>query len=77
MPPYVFAGWKLRPSRNKLHLSFIADSSSFHLQKREAEEKTVLTQIQEAAQGYWDQVSDKANDLIEKVKDWDIQEKVR
>ncbi|XP_067317903.1 apolipoprotein C-II-like [Anolis sagrei] len=35
-----------------------SEISSFRLQKREAQEEAqVLTQLQEAAKGYWDQVS--------------------
>ncbi|XP_061453876.1 apolipoprotein C-II-like [Rhineura floridana] len=49
-----------------------SDVSSYHLQKREAEEKEISTQLQEAAKSYWNQ----ALSWLEQVKPLQVQEKL-
>ncbi|XP_077192756.1 apolipoprotein C-II [Paroedura picta] len=39
--------------------------SSYHVQKREAQEKSTLAQFQESAQEYWDQITNKTKSWYE------------
>ncbi|KAJ6663477.1 hypothetical protein lerEdw1_009556 [Lerista edwardsae] len=50
-----------------LLLLFCSEVCSYHLQKREAQEKEPLVQLQEVAQGYWDQVTGTAQGWVDQI----------
>ncbi|KAG8143523.1 hypothetical protein E2320_000736 [Naja naja] len=59
-----------------LLLLLCSEALSYSVQKREAEEKTVLAQIQDTAKEYFDYVSDATTSWIDKVKSLDISQQV-
>ncbi|XP_070620178.1 apolipoprotein C-II-like [Erythrolamprus reginae] len=60
-----------------LLLLLCSEVLSYSVKKRgAAEDKTVLTQIQDAAQGYIDYVSDVTNSWVEKVKSLDVSQRI-
>ncbi|XP_070806012.1 apolipoprotein C-II-like [Pituophis catenifer annectens] len=59
-----------------LLLLLCSEVLSYSVKKRGAEEKTVLAQIKDAAEGYITYVSDVTNSWVEKVKSLDISQRV-
>ncbi|XP_039208169.1 apolipoprotein C-II-like isoform X2 [Crotalus tigris] len=59
-----------------LLLLLCSEVLSYSVQKRNAEDKTVLSQIQDAARGYYDYISDVTNSWVEKVKSYDISQRL-
>ncbi|XP_042296562.1 apolipoprotein C-II-like [Sceloporus undulatus] len=53
-----------------------SDVSGYRLQKRETQEKEVFAQLQEAAKGYWDQVSDTTQNWVNQIKSTAVNEKL-
>nr|XP_020668181.1 apolipoprotein C-II [Pogona vitticeps] len=58
-------------------LLLCSEVSSYRLQKREVQEEDTISQIQEAAKKYWDQVSGTAQSWSDAVKSMTVYEKAR
>ncbi|XP_066494307.1 apolipoprotein C-II-like [Tiliqua scincoides] len=58
-----------------LLLLFCSEVCSYHLQKREVQEKVALDQLQEAAQSYWDSFTGTAQSWIDNIKSLEWKDK--
>ncbi|XP_060113726.1 apolipoprotein C-II-like [Heteronotia binoei] len=71
----IFSGVKLTSShQDRKRLSEV---SGYHLQKREAQEKSQFAQFQETARGYWDQLTNKTQSWYDAFHNLEFNVKAR